>query len=80
MIETGKLIMLRAFNLDEDSVLRDAFEPVILPTRGAAIAAAQAMVGMHEGVMASMRDVDPLTEQASPLTVLFQAGEVPDIA
>lgn len=75
MSEPGKLIVLAAFDRDDDGNLAPAFEPRQIETEERAKREAQMMVGNHAGVVAWSRNADPALGEYGPPTILFQAGE-----
>lgn len=76
---TGKLVVLAAFNKTEDGNLVPAFEPRLVDTEERAVREAKVLSTVHAGVMAWSRDADPALGEYGPPTILFQAGELPDL-
>ena len=74
-----KLIVVMAFDRDEDGELQVAFGPAEQQSEERAIRPAQALASKHAGVIAWSREANPaLGEYGEPET-LFQAGEVPEM-
>jgi len=74
-----KLIVVMAFDHDEDGELQVAFGPAEQQSEERAIRTAQALASKHAGVIAWSREANPaLGEYGEPET-LFQAGEVPEM-
>lgn len=76
---TGKLIVLAAFDKNDEGELVPAFEPRQIDTESRAVREAKLMAGQYAGVMAWSRDADPALGEYGPPTILFQAGELPDL-
>ena len=76
----GKLIVLCAFDKDDDGVLHAAFEPREMPDERRAVATARDMARRHVGVIAWSREANIAVGEYGPPEVLYQAGEVPDLA
>ncbi len=74
-----KLIVLCAFDRDEDGVLHAAFEPREMPDERRAISTARDMARRHVGVIAWMRSANPAVGEYGPSEVLYQPGEIPDV-
>lgn len=79
-MSTGKLVVLAAFNKTDDGDLVSAFEPRQFDTEERAVREAKVLAGSHAGVMAWSRDADPALGEYGPPTILFQSGELPDLA
>ena len=76
---TGKLIVLAAFDKNDEGELVPAFEPRQIDTEARAVREAKLMADQYAGVMAWSRDADPALGEYGPPTILFQAGELPDL-
>lgn len=74
-----KLIVVMAFDPDEEGELRPAFEPFEAPSENAANYRARLLAGSHAGVIAWSREVEPTIGEYGEPTILFQAGTVPDM-
>lgn len=75
MSGSGRLIVLAAFDKDDEGNLAPAFEPRQIDTEEQAKREAQMMMGNHAGVVAWSRHADPALGEYGPPTILFQAGE-----
>lgn len=78
MAEKGKLIVLIAFDKNDDGELVPAFEPRQVDTEERATREAKLLVGRHAGIIAWSRDADLSLGEYGPPVVLFQYGEVPE--
>ena len=81
MSKPTKLIVLMAFNRDEEGELQPAFDPREMPSEEKARMEARMMAGSGKfaGVVAWSRSADPnLGEYGEPVE-LFRAGEVPEM-
>jgi len=75
----SKLIVVMAFDRDEEGNLQTVFGPAEQQGEERAIRTAQALAPKHAGVIAWSREANPaLGEYGEPVT-LFTAGEVPDM-
>ncbi|WP_439616915.1 hypothetical protein [Shinella sp.] len=75
-----KLVVLAAFNKTDDGDLVPAFEPRQVDTEERAVREAKVLAGSHAGVMAWSRDADPALGEYGPPTILYQHGELPELA
>jgi hypothetical protein len=75
----AKLIVLCAFDRDEDGTLHAAFEPREMPDERRAISTARELSHRHVGVIAWMREANPAAGEYGPSEVLYQAGDIPDL-
>lgn len=75
----AKLIVLCAFDRDEDGMLQAAFEPREMPDERRAISTARTMAAHHAGVIAWMREANPAAGEYGPSEVLYQSGDIPDL-
>lgn len=79
MSEAGKLIVVVAFDLDDDGNLQPAFEPHELPSEYKAKLLALDLATRHAGVLAWSRAADPqLGEYGDPVE-LARYGIVPEM-
>ena len=78
-LKPSALIVLLAFDRDEEGELRDAFEPREMPSEDRAIRAARGIAPDHAGVIAWSRSARPDTGDFGEPKVLFRAGDVPDM-
>lgn len=76
---TGKLVVLAAFTKTDEGELVPAFEPRQIDTEERALREARLMASQYAGVMAWSRDADPALGEYGPPTILFQAGELPEM-
>ena len=74
-----KLIVLCAFDRDEEGVLHAAFEPREMPDERRAIATARELARRHVGVIAWSREANVAIGEYGPPEILYQDGEVPDL-
>lgn len=75
----AKLVVLCAFDRDEEGTLRPVFDPREMPDERRAVSLARQMSLRHAGVITWSRTVDKKLGDYGPSEVLFQSGEVPDI-
>jgi len=80
MDETDKLIVLEAFAKTDEGELVPAFQPCHLDTEERAVNAARLMASHYDGVMAWSRDAEPALGNFGQTTILFQAGEIPEVS
>jgi hypothetical protein len=73
------LIVLAAFERDEEGELRPAFEAQQMPSEHAAISRAKLMSRSYAGVIAWKRPARPDEGDFGDPEVLYQAGDVPDM-
>lgn len=74
-----KLIVVMAFDKDEDDNLYTVFGPADQQTEQRAITLARSLADKHVGVIAWSRDANPDLGEYGPPTTLFSSGEVPDL-
>jgi hypothetical protein len=79
MSSSGRLIVLAAFDKDDEGNLVPAFEPRQVDTEDKAKREARMMADSHAGVVAWSREADPNLGEYGPPVVLFQAGDIPDL-
>lgn len=79
MAGKAKLIVLAAFNQDEDGYLLPAFEPRQVETEERAKRDARLMADQYSGVIAWSREADPNIGEYGEPTVLFKRGNVPEM-
>ncbi len=77
MSTKGKLIVLAAFQKNEEGELVPAFDPRQVDTEERARRDARLMADQFAGVVAWSREADPSIGEYGPPVVIFQAGEVP---
>jgi len=74
-----KLIVVMAFDRDEEGEIQTVFGPAEQQSEERAIRTAQALASKHAGVIAWAREANPaMGEYGEPVT-LFMAGDVPDM-
>jgi hypothetical protein len=74
-----KLIVLVAFDRDEEGVLRPAFEAREMPDEQRAVRLAKDLAHRHDGVIAWSRSAKLNVGEFGEPTELYRAGEVPDM-
>lgn len=74
-----KLIVLMAFDRDDEGVLHPAFDAREMPDEDRAVRAAKDMAHRHAGVIIWSRPARPDIGEFGEPTELFRAGDVPDI-
>lgn len=74
-----KLIVVAAFNRNEDGDLVPAFDPRQMQSEDAARRLAKLVESEHAGVIAWSREADPAIGEYGEPTILYQAGNVPDM-
>lgn len=73
------LIVLAAFERDEEGELRPAFEAQQMPSEHAAVQRAKLMSRSYAGVIAWKRPARPDEGEFGEAEVLYTAGDVPDM-
>ena len=77
--KTPKLIVVMAFDQDEEGELQPVFGPAEQQSEERAVRTAKMLAMKHAGVIAWSREANPdLGEYGEP-TVLYQHGQVPDM-
>ena len=76
---SSKLIVLAAFTKTDEGEFVPAFEPRQVDTEERAVREARLLASHYAGVMAWSRDADPAIGEYGPPTILFQAGELPEM-
>ncbi|MGI2034158.1 hypothetical protein ACRQ1B_17365 [Rhizobium panacihumi] len=79
MSTKGKLIVLAAFQKNEEGELLPAFDPRQVDTEERARRDARLMADQFAGVVAWSREADPSIGEYGPPVVIFQAWEVPEL-
>ena len=74
-----KLIVVAAFDRNEDGELVPAFDPQQQQSEERATRLAKGLAGKHAGVIAWSREANPRLGEYGPPTTLFTAGDVPDM-
>ena len=75
----GKLIVLCAFDRDDEGVLYTAFEPREMLDERRAVSTARLLSHSHAGVIAWVREVNVGEGEYGDSKVLFQDGVIPDL-
>lgn len=79
MSTKGKLIVLAAFQKNEEGELVPAFDPRQVDTEERAKRDARLMADQYAGVVAWSREADPAIGEYGPPVIIFQSGEVPEL-
>lgn len=79
MASPSKLIVLMAYDRDDEGALQPAFEPREIPNERCVVSAARQLRNVHAGVVAWVRDADPALGDYGPPTVLAVCGDVPEM-
>ena len=74
-----KLIVVAAFDKDNEGELQPAFGPADQQSEDRAVRLAKALATKHAGVIAWARNADFALGDYGPPTILFLHGEVPDM-
>lgn len=75
----GKLIVMAAFDEDDEGNLVPAFDPREFQDAARAKREAQMIADKHAGVIAWQRSADPSLGEFGAPEVLFQQGKIPDM-
>jgi hypothetical protein len=75
----GKLIVMAAFDEDDEGNFVPAFDPREFNDAARAKREAQTIAGKHAGVIAWQRSTDPSVGEYGPPEVLFQHGKIPEM-
>lgn len=75
----ARLIVVAAFDRNNDGELVPAFDPIAFETEGRALRTAQALEGKHIGIVAWSREADPDIGEYGPPAIIFQYGDIPDM-
>lgn len=75
----SQLIVLMAFDRDDEGMLQPVFEPREMPDERRAISTAREMARRHAGVITWRREANPALGEFGPPEILFQDGDVPDL-
>ncbi len=79
MSNKGKLMVLAAFDKDDEGNLVQAFDPRQVDTEERAKRDARSTAVKHAGVVAWSREADLNIGEYGPPVVLLQAGEIPEL-
>jgi len=73
------LVVLAAFDRDEEGELLPAFEPMQMQSEGSAISKAKQIASDHAGVVAWSRAAEPMVGEYGDPVELYRSGDVPDM-
>jgi hypothetical protein len=79
MAATAKLIVIAAFDEDEEGELRPVFEPREMQTEERATYMAKLYGLKHKAVIAWSRDADPNKGEFGEAKILYQKGDLPEM-
>jgi hypothetical protein len=79
MAAKPKLIVLAAFNENDEGELFPAFDAKQYDSEERATREAKMIAANHAGVVAWAREADPLLGEYGPPVVLFQSGKIPEM-
>lgn len=79
MAKPTKLIVLAAFDKDDEGNLLQAFDPRQMDSEEKAKREAKLLAEKHASVVAWSREAEPDIGEYGPPTVLFQSGDVPEL-
>ncbi|MBZ9603241.1 hypothetical protein [Phyllobacterium chamaecytisi] len=79
MSSPTKLVVVMAFDLDDNGELAPAFDAVQFDSEERALRSARDLSRKHHGVIAWSREAEPNIGEYGPPTTVFQSGEVPDM-
>jgi len=74
-----KLIVVAAFDRDEEGELQAAYGPAESISEERAIRTAMALASKHAGAIAWSRDANPSIGEYGPPKTLYVRGDVPDM-
>lgn len=74
-----KLIVVAAFDRNEDGELVPAYGPSQEQSEERAVRLARKLAENHVGAIAWSREANPAVGEYGEPTILFQAGEIPDM-
>jgi hypothetical protein len=75
----SQLIVLMAFDRDDDGNRQPVFDAREMPDERRAVATARLLSHQHAGVITWRRAANPAIGEFGPPEVLYQAGDVPDL-
>lgn len=79
MAAKPKLIVLAAFDEDEDGNLKPVFDPRQVDNEDRAKRDARLLVTRHAGVIAWSREADPSIGEYGDPVILYQHGKIPEM-
>ncbi|TPJ77175.1 hypothetical protein [Mesorhizobium sp. B2-6-2] len=77
--QTPKLIVVTAFDRDEEGNLQAVYGPAEQQSEERAIRTAKVLAGKHAGVVAWSREANPAVGEYGEPKTLFVGGDVPDM-
>jgi len=77
--QTPTLIVVTAFDRDEEGSLQVVYGPAEQQSEERAIRTARALAGKHAGVIAWSREANPAIGEYGEPETLFVGGDVPDM-
>ncbi|MEW6633136.1 MAG: hypothetical protein AB1440_19880 [Pseudomonadota bacterium] len=77
--QTPKLIVVTAFDRDEEGSLHAVYGPAEQQSEERAIRTAKALAGKHAGAIAWSREANPAVGEYGEPKTLFVGGDVPDM-
>ena len=77
--QTPKLIVVTAFDRDEEGSLQAIYGPAEQQSEERAIRTAKALAARHAGAIAWSREANPSLGEYGPPNTLFVGGDVPDM-
>jgi hypothetical protein len=78
-VQKPKLIVMAAFNENDEGELVPAFDPKQYDSEERATREAKMLKDKHVGVIAWSREADPALGEFGPPQILFQHGKLPDM-
>ena len=79
MAAKPKLIVLAAFDEDEDGNLKPVFDPRQVDNEDRAKRDAKLLAARHTGVIAWSREADPSLGEYGDPVILYQHGKIPEM-
>ena len=79
MAAKPKLIVLAAFDEDEDGNLKPVFDPRKVDNENRAKRDARLLATRHAGVIAWSREADPSLGEYGDPVILYQHGKIPEM-
>jgi len=76
---TANLIVLAAYDRNDEGDLVPAFDPRQVDTAERAVREAELLAATHASVMVWSRDADPALGEYGPPTILFKHGDIPNM-
>lgn len=79
MAQTNDRFLLKAYTMNANGDLDEAFEPRPIESEVAAITAATMLIARHDGVVVLKQSVDSAGSEVGPAIIVFQQGTVPEL-